>query len=156
VAGQSPMKTAQAELLRFALGFPEAYEDHPWGEVVAKVKKKVFVFLGIADGALGISVKLPESASIALSLPFVAPTGYGLGKSGWVTARFGPKDRPPMDVLKRWIDESYRAVAPRKLADAAAGASSTAPKPAAAAKRKGIAAAPRATSRRPASRRTAR
>ena len=112
---EGPMKRAQAELLRFALGFPEAYEDHPWGEVVAKVRNKVFVFLGCADGALHVSVKLPESASIALSLPFAAPTGYGLGRSGWVTARFGPRARPPLDLLKRWIDESYQAVAPRKL-----------------------------------------
>src|SRR5262249_30619592 len=132
---------------RFALGFPEAYEDHPWGEVVAKVKKKVFVFLGIADGALGISVKLPESASIALSLPFVSPTGYGLGKSGWVTARFGPKDRVPMDVLKRWIEESYRAVAPRGLASANPAAGLAAAKPRSGSR----------SSRRPAaSRRTAR
>src|SRR5262245_44959197 len=141
------MKTAQAALLRFALGFPEAYEDHPWGEVVAKVKKKVFVFLGIADGSLGLSVKLPESASIALSLPFVTPTGYGLGKSGWVTARFGPKDRPPMDVLKRWIEESYRAVAPSKLAAANRPAGSGTPKPRSRA---------RASGRRSASRRIAR
>ncbi|MET0554157.1 MAG: MmcQ/YjbR family DNA-binding protein, partial [Vicinamibacteria bacterium] len=40
---------------------------------------------------------------------------YGLGKAGWVSARFGPKDRPPVDVLCKWIDESYRAVAPVKL-----------------------------------------
>ena len=160
MAGHTPMKSAQAELLRFALGFPEAYEDHPWGEVVVKVKKKVFVFLGIADGSLGISVKLPESASIALSLPFVAPTGYGLGKSGWVTARFSPKDRPPMDVLKRWIEESYRAVAPAKLAAANAAAGSGPAKPAAARKRTGGRTKPRsaarASGRGRASRRSAR
>jgi hypothetical protein len=43
------------------------------------------------------------------------PTGYGLGKAGWVTARFGPRAKPPLDVLRKWIDESYRAVAPAKL-----------------------------------------
>ena len=30
----------------FALGMPGAIEDFPWGESVAKVNKKVFVFLG--------------------------------------------------------------------------------------------------------------
>jgi len=109
------MKRTEAELLRFALGYPEAYEDHPWGETVVKVKKKVFAFLGVPGDNLHVSVKLPESASMALGLSFVAPTGYGLGKSGWVTATFGPKDRPPLDVLKQWIDESYRAIAPKKL-----------------------------------------
>ncbi|BFO17395.1 hypothetical protein SHKM778_37830 [Streptomyces sp. KM77-8] len=34
-----------------ALGLPEAAEDHPWGETVAKVGRKVFAFLGVADGS---------------------------------------------------------------------------------------------------------
>jgi hypothetical protein len=63
-------------------------------------------------------VKLPGSAGIALGLPFCEPTGYGLGKSGWVTARFGEREKPPVDLLERWIDESYRAVAPRRLVNA--------------------------------------
>ena len=54
----------------------------------------------------------------ALEYPFTQPTGYGLGKSGWVTASFAPKEKPPLDVLEAWITESYRAVAPKKLAQA--------------------------------------
>jgi predicted DNA-binding protein (MmcQ/YjbR family) len=79
------------------------------------VRKKVFLFLGRSDGGLSLSVKLPDSALLALGLPFASPTGYGLGKSGWVTASFGPRARPPVDLLRRWVDESYRAVAPKKL-----------------------------------------
>ena len=90
-------------------------EEFPWGERVVKVRKKVFVFLGRAEGGLSLSVKLPDSGLMALSLPFASSTGYGLGKSGWVTAAFTPGARPPVDLLRRWIDESYRAVAPRKL-----------------------------------------
>jgi predicted DNA-binding protein (MmcQ/YjbR family) len=100
----------------FALGYPGAHEDHPWGETVVKVGKKVFVFLGKpADGGIGLSVKLPSSATLALSLPFASPTGYGLGKAGWVTAAFGPRAKVPVEVLRQWIDESYRAVAPKTL-----------------------------------------
>jgi predicted DNA-binding protein (MmcQ/YjbR family) len=103
-------------LKKFALTYPEAHEDHPWGETVIKVKKKVFVFLGHPeDGGVGLSVKLPQSNLLALDLPFATPTGYGLGKAGWVTAQFGPKQKPPIDLLKKWIDESYRAVAPKTL-----------------------------------------
>ncbi|MEO8348420.1 MAG: MmcQ/YjbR family DNA-binding protein [Acidobacteriota bacterium] len=105
-------------LRAFALGFPEATEDFPWGERVAKVNRKVFVFLGIdpvPGGDMGLSVKLPESGEEALELPFTKPTGYGLGKSGWVTATFGPEDKPPVEILKSWIRESYRAVAPKRL-----------------------------------------
>ena len=32
-----------------------------------------------------------------------------------MTASFPPAKKPPLDVLKKWIDESYRAVAPTKL-----------------------------------------
>ena len=108
------MKQAKAALREFALGFPGAREEFPWGERVIKVGKKVFVFLGMADGdELGLSVKLPESGPMALLLPFAQPTGYGLGKAGWVSARFGPSDHPPLGMLREWIDESYRAVAPK-------------------------------------------
>jgi predicted DNA-binding protein (MmcQ/YjbR family) len=99
----------------FAMRYPEAHEDFPWGERVIKVRNKVFLFLGGKDQDLSLSVKLPSSGLIALGLPFASPTGYGLAKSGWVTARFGPKQKPPIEVLRAWIDESYRAIAPKKL-----------------------------------------
>jgi predicted DNA-binding protein (MmcQ/YjbR family) len=94
---------------------PGAWEDHPWGETVYKVGRKVFVFLGVADGSYGISCKLPDSAEAACTMfGFAAPTGYGLGKSGWVTARFAAKDDVPSQLLKEWIDESYAAIAPKR------------------------------------------
>ena len=82
------------------------------------MRDKVFVFLGRDDEDLGLTVKLPSSGLMALGLPFASPTGYGLGKSGWVTARFTAKDKPPVDMLRQWIDESYRAVAPKELVKA--------------------------------------
>jgi predicted DNA-binding protein (MmcQ/YjbR family) len=110
-----------AEGLRaHALSFPGAWEDHPWGDTVAKVGKKVFVFLGVPpderdDGDYAFSVKLPESAEQALLLPGAEPTGYGLGRGGWVTLKVTAADHVPLDVFCDWIDESYRAVAPKRL-----------------------------------------
>lgn len=112
------MKSAfAAPLKKFAFGFPGAYEDHPWGESVAKVAKKVFVFFGHDDSAdFGLSVKLPQSRLEALQFPYAEPTGYGLGKSGWVSVKLAAaKTKPPIEMLMEWIEESYRAVAPRKL-----------------------------------------
>jgi predicted DNA-binding protein (MmcQ/YjbR family) len=94
-----PKNRVAAALREFALQYPEAREDFPWGERVAKVRDKVFVFLGRDDEDLGVTVKLPSSGLMALGLPFASPTGYGLGKSGWVTARFGPGDKPPVELF---------------------------------------------------------
>ncbi len=110
--------SAEAALRTHALSYPEAREDFPWGERVVKVRGKVFVFLGRPEDGLSLSVKLPGSASFALGLTFASPTGYGLGKSGWVTARFARHENPPVELLRHWIDESYRAVAPKRLASA--------------------------------------
>jgi len=34
----------------------------------------------------------------------------------WITCRFEAGEAGDLDLLKRWIAESYRAVAPKKLA----------------------------------------
>ena len=132
----SPARTAHAALLKHALSYPGAFEDHPWGETVVKVKKKIFIFLGKPEDGLSLSVKLPESRTFALGLDWTEPTGYGLGKAGWVSARFGAKDRPPVDVLCKWVDESYRAVAPVTLLKQLDGPVQSAAKPKAAAPKK--------------------
>ena len=43
----------------YCLNFPEAFEDHPWGDTVFKVGKKIFVFVHGADDGLSVTVKLP-------------------------------------------------------------------------------------------------
>ena len=109
------MASRHDKLLAHALGMPGAWEDHPWGETVAKVGKKVFAFFGGADGGKRwMSVKLPESAEQALMLEHAEPTGYGLGRGGWVSIDIARRE-PPIDVLRDWIEESYRAIAPKKL-----------------------------------------
>ncbi|MGD0190172.1 MAG: MmcQ/YjbR family DNA-binding protein [Rhizomicrobium sp.] len=103
------------KLRELALAYPEAHEDHPWGETAIKVRGKTFLFMGLNEGKLGLSLKLTNRHEFALQYPFVAPTRYGLGKSGWITSTFSAKDKPPLDVLSAWIDDSYRAIAPRKI-----------------------------------------
>jgi predicted DNA-binding protein (MmcQ/YjbR family) len=68
-----------------------------------------------ATDGLNLTVKLGASSEEVLQLPFTEPTGYGLGKSGWVTARFAAGDEPPLGILFDWIDDSYALVAPKKL-----------------------------------------
>jgi predicted DNA-binding protein (MmcQ/YjbR family) len=110
------MTGAFAALRAHGLGFPEVQEDFPWGHTALKVRGKTFAWLDESDGALSLTVKLPVSRDFAETFDFAAPAGYGLGRSGWISCRFGAGEAADPDLLKRWIAESYRAVAPKKLA----------------------------------------
>ena len=110
----APRDHAQA----YALTLPGAYVEHPWGETVIKVNKKVFLFVNGAiapEDGVSLSVKLPRTGADLLEMPFAEPMGYGMGKHGWVTLLLMRDDHAPPEVLEAWIDESYRAVAPKKL-----------------------------------------
>ena len=108
------MSEAFAALRAHGLAFPETEEDFPWGHTALKVRGKTFAWLGDEDG-FGMTVKLPVSRDFAELFDFAAPAGYGLGKSGWISCRFAPGEAPDLDLMKRWLAESYRAVAPKKL-----------------------------------------
>jgi predicted DNA-binding protein (MmcQ/YjbR family) len=103
----------------FALGLPDAVEEFPWGESVAKVNKKVFVFLGVQDGSypLGVTVKLKDETAHAhaLACPGAEPAGYGLGRAGWVYVPLEQQGAPAAEVLCDWVEESYRVIAPKRL-----------------------------------------
>jgi predicted DNA-binding protein (MmcQ/YjbR family) len=110
------MADRRARLSAFALSLPEASEHFPWGERVAKVNGKIFVFLGSdqAPGPGGMSVKLVESQGHALAIEGAKPTGYGLGRAGWVSVPLEAEGLT-FDLLCDWIEESYRVVAPKRL-----------------------------------------
>jgi len=114
-AKKSSTDAVLKELRAFGLAYPGAHTKSPWpGHLDLAVKDKTFAYLSIEGQPLGISCKLPQSHVAALMLPFTKPTEYGLGKSGWVSATFDDEP-PPVEMLKEWIDESYRAQAPKKL-----------------------------------------
>jgi predicted DNA-binding protein (MmcQ/YjbR family) len=112
----APMAEIQARLRDFALSLPGAWEDFPWGERVAKVNKKVFVFFGHDEETerLIVTVKLVESHGHALAIEGAAPTGYGLGRAGWVNVPV-QAEGVTTELLCDWIEESYRVVAPNRL-----------------------------------------
>lgn len=149
------LRAIRNRMIKAALAYPGAREDHPWGETVVKVKDKVFAFCGLAQGGdtLHLTAKLPITGAMALGLPFAKPTGYNLGKSGWVSASFSDPDEVPEPLLLEWIDESYRAIAPKKLIAELDGNGATAKKKTSArmkptAKKKTSSTARRATARK--------
>jgi predicted DNA-binding protein (MmcQ/YjbR family) len=114
----TPLRRAEKDLIAYALTFPEAVLEHPWGHDAVKVKGKMFATFGGEIGdpkEMSMTVKLPVSGEMALTLPWVESTGYGLGKSGWVTARVRAAKDIDLETMKGWIGQSYRAVAPKAL-----------------------------------------
>jgi len=105
---------ARDKVLAFALSFPETAQDRPWeDDVVVKVRGKIFVFAGPV-GSMRLSVKLAESHAHALAIDGAEPTGYGLGRAGWVTVPYRVSG-VSIAVLRDWVEESYRIVAPKRL-----------------------------------------
>jgi len=103
-------------LEEYARSFPEAWPDEPWGDRVVKVRKKIFVFVSRADAERpALTVKLPQSGDHGLAFRDAMPTRYGLGKHGWVTIYVDAVPEDEHEVLFDFVEESYRAVAPKTL-----------------------------------------
>lgn len=108
------------KLESICLRLPEAQrvDVEAWdGEPTFRVRGKNFVFTD--RQAAGISVKLPkdEAAAVCATDELASPTGYGLGRHGWVSVQLGA--RPSKDrwqQVEEWVRTSYTLVAPRSLA----------------------------------------
>ena len=109
-----------ARIEKIAMALPEAerVDIEAWGgEPSFRVREKNFVFSPL-DGA-GMTVKLgkEEALSVVGSNPDAEPTGYGLGRHGWVSVTFArPLEMGDWEEITEWIHTSYTNVAPRKLA----------------------------------------
>ena len=95
---------------RIAMAMPDAWEDHPWGDVVYKVGEKIFVFVGPNSG--GMTVKAPrEDAAGLCELPGIAPSAY-IGRHGWIT--LAPEVVADLAFAEGLIHASYELIAPKK------------------------------------------
>lgn len=105
------------ELRVFGLSYPGSHTKSPWpGHEDLAVNDKTFAYMSLQGEPFSVSVKLPYSGEEVRKLPFATPAGYGLGKSGWVTIEPEEPNMPSIRQFKSWLDESYRAQAPKRLA----------------------------------------
>ena len=103
-------------LRELALRYPEAEEGIACAGTAIekrtiKVRNKAFLFLGTADAMFKLGDSLADAAKLAAKEPGL----YKTGAKGWVTVKFDADTSPPLDILARWIDESYRLLAPKQL-----------------------------------------
>ena len=109
-----------ARLEAIVAGLPEAervdvaeWGDHP----TFRVRGKNFVFCD--QEATHLSVKLPkdEAAAVVATDAAVEPTGYGLGRHGWIslTLEQDAGDERWQQV-EEWVRTSFTLVAPKALA----------------------------------------
>ncbi|HEY4181410.1 MAG TPA: MmcQ/YjbR family DNA-binding protein [Kofleriaceae bacterium] len=107
---------ARAALKAYGMSYPGAHGKSPWpGHDDLAVNDKTFAYMSSPGEPFSVGCKLPQSSQLALMLPYVTPMPYGLGKSGWVSAKVPPEQAVDLEMFKQWIDESYRAQAPKKL-----------------------------------------
>ena len=104
------------QLRSWGLSLPGAHRKSPWpNHDDLAVNDKTFAYLPKKGEPFSLSCKLPYTGSVALDLPFAQPAGYGLGRSGWVSFAPAEDQIPDLEQLKGWVEESYRAQAPRRL-----------------------------------------
>jgi predicted DNA-binding protein (MmcQ/YjbR family) len=100
------------EVLAHCLAKPGAWQDEPWdGDVVVKVKNKIFAFLG-SEQASAVGLKCGSTRESAdewlLRYPDDAAVMAYIGRSGWNSLRIG--GAIPDTELIEAVDSSYDAV----------------------------------------------
>lgn len=104
------MRLNGAELLKYCLSKPGAWQDEPWeGDVVAKVGDKIFAFLGGGD-SVGIKcgANREEADELVATYPGdVAKSAY-IGRSGWNSVKLG--GTVPDDEILELVDTSYEII----------------------------------------------
>jgi predicted DNA-binding protein (MmcQ/YjbR family) len=110
------------------LALPEAVEVEAWGHPTFRVGKKIFAGFGEHEGRPSLGFKpFPAHEEKLLEDPRFFTPPY-VGRFGWVSVWLdGPVD---WDQIRGLVTESYRQIAPKRLAAALdALDSSPAPKP---------------------------
>ncbi len=109
-----------SRLEEVALRLPEAerVDIEAWdGEPTFRVRGKNFVFTNPAATSITVKLSPEEAAAVVATDSCAEPSGYGLGRHGWVTVAIGedPGANRWAEVAE-WVVTSYSLVAPKSLA----------------------------------------
>ncbi len=104
-AAKAPMQALRKAALRYP-GAEEgvACEGTPIESRTVKARNKAFLFLTTGHARLKLRESLPEATKLAQK----RPDQFQVGSGGWVKASLNADGSTPIEVLERWIGESYR------------------------------------------------
>jgi predicted DNA-binding protein (MmcQ/YjbR family) len=109
-----------ARLEKIVARLPEAERVNveAWGgEPTFRVRNKNFVFTDEPVSRMSVKLPVEEADAVVATDPGAKPTGYGLGRHGWVSVEVGEgatKER--WEMVEEWVRTSYTLVAPKTLA----------------------------------------
>lgn len=91
----------------------QEWGDHP----TFRVRGKNFVFSSQDACSLSFKLTKEEAAAVVATEPGADPSGYGLGRHGWVALDVAPDaDDEQWAQIREWVRTSYILVAPKTLA----------------------------------------
>jgi predicted DNA-binding protein (MmcQ/YjbR family) len=89
---------------------PDVTEEYPWGDIVWKVKGKMFAATG--ESGEGVTVKSTVEKQAALvQHPDISVAAY-VGRYGWVRIELNSPET--LELALELIDESYDSVVPKR------------------------------------------
>jgi predicted DNA-binding protein (MmcQ/YjbR family) len=87
------------------------------GEPTFRVNGKNFVFAHPEFSSITVKLPKEEAEAVVATDPAVTPTGYGLGRHGWVSVALPAKPTAARwGQVEEWIRTSFTLIAPKKLA----------------------------------------
>jgi predicted DNA-binding protein (MmcQ/YjbR family) len=98
----------------------ERVDVEAWdGEPTFRVNGKTFIFRSLDANGIGVKLPKEEAVAVVATDPNAEPTGYGLGRHGWISVAIpATTSATRWREIEEWIRTSYTLVAPKKLARA--------------------------------------
>jgi predicted DNA-binding protein (MmcQ/YjbR family) len=88
-----------------------------WDHPTFRVRGKNFIFCDARAEHLSVKLQREEAEAVLATDRTASPTGYGLGRHGWVDISVPPgSDSGHWEQVREWVRTSYTLIAPKKLA----------------------------------------
>lgn len=97
------------EIREYCLSKPQTTESFPFDDnaLVFKVYDKMYALLSLSNQRINLKVHPENIEQLREQYPEVSP-GFHMNKKHWNTIDL--TGRLPLDLVYKWIDESYRLV----------------------------------------------